>query len=564
MKFVNKNKVAASPGQAKTASSKAGGASKTNFKTSGRKSFTLLIGDEGAILVFMSGSTVLRRLFAASSQIEHTAAFVALMKANPNVPVSLLIDVIDQQYVRHTFPPVSPMSIAGLVSRRIERDFQPEDMKNALKLGREQSGRREWQYLIIALTNTPHMQHWLDFILELPNRCLGVYLLPVEMQQIIPALRPKNERSPALPWQFLISHNKVSGFRQTVLHNGNLVFTRVSQAIEDATPAVIAGSIEQEIVSTLEYLRRMSLTDNQSLSLMIICAREYIEAIDLNRFGAGSTLMMTPVDVANVLGLQQAALSADRFGDVVIAGAFARMRKRVLTFSNPYARKLQKLYYALLAMRVVTALCVLGFMLAAGARMLNMFEVRETTYDAEQKKRTLQPQLMLAKQADSDIGKDISYKSLVVSTNDYYVKDMPLPQDFIAQLAPVLPHDVRVNSFQWGVPHAANVPSAAANAPKAASASGQLKIRVGMELTGSYASLDDATRFANKLIADIKAAMPSYEIAADPFSWASADQRSQEIILDQPTAKTNAIASGENKIYLTFSPKASLTSAGAK
>ena len=123
---------------------------------------------------------------------------------------------------------------------------------------------------------------------------------------------------------------------------------------------------------------------------------------------------------------------------------------------------------------------------------------------------------------------------------------------------------MRVNSFQWGVPHAANVPSAAANAPKAASASGQLKIRVGMELTGSYASLDDATRFANKLIADIKAAMPSYEIAADPFSWASADQRSQEIILDQPTAKTNAIASGENKIYLTFSPKASLTSAGAK
>src|SRR5262249_31577736 len=120
-----------------------------------RQRFVLAIGDEGAILVYMQGRKVERRLFAPSPQPDHTASMVELMRSNPRVPLLILADVIDQQYVKHSFPPVSSFSVAGLVKRRMERDFQAEDLKGSLQLGREKTGRREWNYLLIALANTP-------------------------------------------------------------------------------------------------------------------------------------------------------------------------------------------------------------------------------------------------------------------------------------------------------------------------------------------------------------------------------------------------------------------------
>src|SRR5262249_17247692 len=147
---------------------------------------------------------------------------------HPKVPLYILADVLDQQYVRQSFPPVSSFSVGGLVKRRLERDFQAEDMKGSLPLGRDKEGRREWNYLLISLANTPLMQQWLALIVELPNEFRGVYLTPVEGQNYIPVLKKyMPEQAPAQPWQLLVSHNKISGFRQIVLRDGKLVFTRV-------------------------------------------------------------------------------------------------------------------------------------------------------------------------------------------------------------------------------------------------------------------------------------------------------------------------------------------------
>src|SRR5688572_27368506 len=77
--------------------------------------FVLVIGDEGAILIYMEGATVVRRLFAPTAQVEHSKGVVDLMRQHPKAPITMLMDVIDQQYIRHTFPPVSVFSLDGLV-----------------------------------------------------------------------------------------------------------------------------------------------------------------------------------------------------------------------------------------------------------------------------------------------------------------------------------------------------------------------------------------------------------------------------------------------------------------
>ena len=96
------------------------------------KRFVLIVGDEGSILVSMQGAKVIRRLFAPSAQPSHSEAMVDLMKGNPSAPIYVLMDVMDQQYLPQTFPPVSSLSVGGLVKRRLERDFQPDDFKGSL------------------------------------------------------------------------------------------------------------------------------------------------------------------------------------------------------------------------------------------------------------------------------------------------------------------------------------------------------------------------------------------------------------------------------------------------
>lgn len=523
------------------------------LKSSGRKHFTLLIGDEGAILVFSEGTTVLRRLFAASAQPDHTSIMTELMRANPKTPVSILVDVLDQQYVRHTFPPVSPMGIEGLVKRRMDRDFNPEDIKAGLRLGRDTAGRKEWQYLIISLTATPLIQQWLEVILELPNPMLGIYLLPVEMQTLVPALSKATGSGKKLPWQLIISNNKVSGFRQAVLREGKLVFTRVSQASDDAIPAVIAGNIEQEIINTLEYIRRLDFAENESLEIFAIAAQEVVDALDLHRFAAGNAIAFTPMEIANVLGLQQAALSADRFGDVVIATTFAATRKPVLRLANGYIDKLAGLYKLRFGGTVAAAIIAGLLLLSTASDIVSIIGSYSATAEAEDKLRKVHADLAVAQKAVGALNKDTAYQLLVMSAYDSFIKDVPQPQDFVNELAPLLTPEIRVKHLQWGPPASA---AAAASPPPGGSTN--LEIRADMEISGTYKDAAKATKAADHFFANLKASMPRYDITVQPYPWADEKNAPQQIQLDQALQsagnelQSDPLASGRNIVSVTF------------
>ena len=61
------------------------------------------------------------------------------------------IDSIDQVFVQQTLPPVSSMSVQKLINRRLEREFKPEDIKGALVLGKEKTGRKDWNFLMVSV-----------------------------------------------------------------------------------------------------------------------------------------------------------------------------------------------------------------------------------------------------------------------------------------------------------------------------------------------------------------------------------------------------------------------------
>ena len=489
------------------------------------KRFILLLGDEGGILVYMQGNKVVRRLFAPSAQPAHTEAMHEIMTAHPKVPVYILADVLDQQYVAQTFPPVSSLSVGGLVKRRLDRDFQTEDMKGALPLGRDKGGRKEWKFLLVSLAKTPLMTEWLDLIVELPNELKGLYLVPIEAVNYVSMLNKKLGDS-RKPWQLFISHNKVSGFRQVVIHEGKLVFTRVSQAIDEAIPAVIAGNIEQEIINTIEYLKRLGFSDNSGLDATVVVSQDVIDSLDLGRFNFANTQIISPVRVADMLGLEQAALSADRFGDVVMAAAFGIAKKRELRFTTAYIEKLAKLYKAQIGIKAGQWLLVLLFVGLTAMSVLDIAENSAGVTAAKEEATKLQPGLESLKKQVDGLGQDVSFKSAVVATYDAYIKDTPTPDGMLINMMPLITPQHRMSSIDW----AYTEPN-----PKASAGSGSpplpVDAKVEFDFSGTVGGAETLTKTAGELVDAMKTALPQYEVSSEKYPWDN-DKHEEATTLD--------------------------------
>jgi hypothetical protein len=494
--------------------------------------FVLIVGDEGAILVYLQGAKVSRRLLAPSPQQGHTEAMIELMSSNPSVPLYVLADVMDQQYIPHTFPPVSSLSVGGIVKRRMDRDFQPDDLKAALRLGRDKTGRKEWRYLLVALAKTPLFTEWLDRLLELPNELKGIYLAPVESMQYMAAIHKKIVGTPPKPWQLFISHNKVSGFRQVVTYNGRLVFTRVSQAIDDAIPAVIAGNVEQEIINTIEYLKRLEYRDSGDLEAFVIASQDVLDSMDLKRFNFARADSLTPMGVADLLGLEQAALSADRFGDVVMAAAFGLTKKRLLRFSNGYIERLSKLYKAQQGVKFGSIGLALVLLALAAKAALAIASDMSAAEVAKSKDRTLQPEIEVMRKRVSGLGEGLAFKSALVATHDIFLKSTPMPEDLVTGLAGVTSPEARVTRMEWVYTDPNDKAAGGSSGTPSGGEALPLTVKLKVDFSGSGGQVDQVMRAAKDFTQNLQKSLPRYEVTNEPFSWEKEQAQQEQISLN--------------------------------
>jgi len=439
-----------------------------------------MIGDDGAILVYIENGVVQRRLFAASPDRQHTKTFVDVMNEYPHAPIYMLVDILDQSYVKHSLPPVTPLGLNKLVNRRLDRDFAKEDIKGALNLGREQKGRKDWNFLLISISASSVLQGWLDIILDLPNRFAGIYLLPVECEQIIPQFmerissttvstvtglqehsarrrvslpRVKKEKKSSVEegvrWQILVSHHKVGGFRQVVLKDGRLVFTRISQGAEGATPELTAGNIEQEVLNTIEYLKRLSLSEANSLNVVFIVAQEVKNHISRDRIPCNQAYMFTPYEASELLELKQAVLSADRYGDMVLATTFAMLKKPRLKLNPTYALRLEKLYQAILGVRLAaglaTAVSILTILMNVFHLPGNFIELQKVRDQQSAKQSELS---QLSGTGDS-INATANQINDLIAIHDYFQVDPPSYMEAVLNVSKIASDSQAVMNFNW-------------------------------------------------------------------------------------------------------------------
>lgn len=406
--------------------------------------FILNVGDEGGILTYMQGKAVVRRLFAPTANYSDTKPFIELLQSDPKAPVSMLVDVMDQSYVQHSLPPVSPLTINNLIKRKMERDFSDDDLRGALQIGREKEGRRDWKYLFVTLSNSQHLQSWLELVLEQANHFVGIYMLPVEAEDFIlrmqhavtghkPGKKGKKDEF-ASQWQLLVAHNKVGGFRQVVLKDGKLIFARLAQPIGDNQPEVVAGNIEQEISVTIEYLKRLGYADDQGMDVYIIASEFIKQAVDTNNIHVAAVHAMSPHDAALKLGLEQVTETNDQFADVVLAAAFATAKKHLLKLETKEQAKLNMLYNGLKGVKYGGGLITAGAIAAAIYYAALAPGASEEIEQLESQTRAAEQELAEVKEQEKSLPDDLDKVTDLVAVhkllNNLGMQPMAVFQDF--------------------------------------------------------------------------------------------------------------------------------------
>lgn len=312
------------------------------MRLSRRARFVLDIGDDGTILVYYKAGAVQGRWFASDASPENIDVFQKALATDTNAPVLILLDTIDQTYSQQNLPPVSKMNLGGLLKRRIRREFGDIPLKGSYLLGKSDS--KEWEFMLYAIEQSETVEAWINFVLMQNNRPAGIRVMPLEMTSLIETsyrlyCAKRNILSlNDCQWKFIVSHNKVSGFRQVITRSGKMVFTRLGQPLEGGAD-VQAGMIEQEISSTIEYLKRIGLKSVDDLHLHVIASEDIIRIIDLHKLGLDSKMMTTPYDLSVQFGWENICEEEDRFADIFLS-IFALANKK--TIANLWTKPLEK------------------------------------------------------------------------------------------------------------------------------------------------------------------------------------------------------------------------------
>ncbi len=308
------------------------------------KKFVLTIGDDGVILTFLDGAKLKERLFCQAPSSEDAEKLKKLLERNRSVPIYIYIDLLDQSFSQQTIPPISALRVNALVKRKLQRDFNPNDIKAALKLDRLKTGRKDWIYLFLSIPFIPPLSEWIEMMLEMPNKFAGIYSLPLEVEALVRDIDKLRKGSVPAQWKMLIAHNKVGGIRQVVYRNNTFIISRLNQPVGAAEAGVIAGNIEQEAANTIEFIRRVGYEEKDGLDLYVICEKDIKSQLQSSRITAVKDItVFTPHELATKLGMKNVTKEEDKYSDILLAAHFGSKKRKHLRISTKNTEQLDKL-----------------------------------------------------------------------------------------------------------------------------------------------------------------------------------------------------------------------------
>lgn len=326
------------------------------------KNIVITIGNYGAVVALHKGSEVKDKIFLDDLNDKSQADLKDIFVKNKSLPIYLMLDTLDQSYKKKIYPPVRKGDLMRIIKRDMANDSDQDNIKNFIifdkkLIDEKQRITHRWECLFISSVNSPVINKWIEFLMEIPNRLVGIYMLPIETFNLFKLLKgniktpaavsAKNNNEKKENLYCFVMQNKVSGIRQVVFSDQGIVFTRIVNYNFDQNDFL--EKYEQDIYSTFEYLKRLfPALSIANLEIVNIFPAEILDQIKKLQNIELSIVNYTPFQVASETGYGKILSQKSSFCDLLISKIFSE-KKKILKFSTTKIASLEKFFITLKA-----------------------------------------------------------------------------------------------------------------------------------------------------------------------------------------------------------------------
>jgi len=345
------------------------------------KTFVITIGNNGTIVALHNKKNIISKVFIEELSDDSKKEIEKIFMQNKKVTIYILLDTIDQSYKKKIYPSIRKADIHRIAKRDLVSDGDSQSIKNFLILSnrkihdKTQLHSVKWnsetgaklECLFISASNADFINKWIDYLLDLPNRVAGIYMLPAESFAFLKLIKNaidnrskiKNKKNDLY---LIIIQNKASGTRQMVFNEQGIIFTRVVNY--NFSNADFIEKFEQDIYSTFEYLKRLyrDVALNE-LDIVNIMPDDIIEILKSSANPELNYININPSSIAKEIGNHKIVPSNCSNCDLLISNVFANSKK-FLKFTNDKIKKLEDFFVISISIYYANAIAIFFIVIA--------------------------------------------------------------------------------------------------------------------------------------------------------------------------------------------------------
>jgi cell division protein FtsL len=256
-------------------------------------------------------------------------------------------------------------------------------------------------------------------------------------------------------WEVYLSQNKTGGFRQVAYQDGKIIFSRLLNNINDPSPDVVAGNIEQEVANSIEYMSRLSLGSDQEIDVYLILSSDILKYLRKEKIKATNLITYTPHALAEKIKVPEASTEKDKFSDPTVLTALSKVPSKLQTLHTAVTAKVSKTVFAIDFVSTFLVFVIPACLLAILYFASNIIELRGSMSQVKIQAKNFEAQLNEQKKtldsSEEEIKENISAIHLIEIVDNYAFFNSLHKDPFIIlnKLSRILPSYARAKVIKW-------------------------------------------------------------------------------------------------------------------
>ncbi|MDN5248446.1 MAG: hypothetical protein QWI36_04910 [Wolbachia endosymbiont of Tyrophagus putrescentiae] len=412
------------------------------LKIKPKSKFMLSIGEEGAILLYFQNNTLNKRYFIKSKNSSVISDLRSCLADDRKAPLYLVLNHADQNYMLHSIPDVNRISAYLLAKTKVEHFANQYDINSALLIEKPGKYNSNWWYLLVLSKTQSMIRYWLDMLVDIGSNFKGILMLPIEMGNIAKKILHENPNH----WKIMVASTKTSGYRQIVMKDEKIVFTRLIPFTGDNLPGIIAGGIYQEVKNTVQSLTKFGFKRDDPIDLCLIVQEDVKDSLSVINFSENSVSILTPYELNELLKLELAISEKDKFCDTVIL-FHSFKNKPTAVFHTKETKEFYLFNFLYINSPSFFLFLTLGLIMANVFYLSNLSSNVRITGDLKMKEHLLDGQLTQLTKNNNTKKMDDNFSFINVNNVLSKIEYSPLTQ--IRYVEKLKISDVELQSFEW-------------------------------------------------------------------------------------------------------------------